>query len=79
VVSAAAGFRGAVSLAAASAFPQMVRSGQPFPGRDLIIFVTTRVIVVTLAGQAPLLPAVVRWARLPRDTRGCSRSAIWPR
>jgi Na+/H+ antiporter len=67
VVSAVSGFRGAVSLAAALAVPETVASGAPFPGRDLIVFVTTGVILVTLA-QALLLPAVVRWARLPRDT-----------
>jgi CPA1 family monovalent cation:H+ antiporter len=35
--------------------------------RDLIIFVTSGVIVVTLVLQAPLMPVVVRWARLPHD------------
>jgi NhaP-type Na+/H+ or K+/H+ antiporter len=68
VVSATAGFRGAVSLAAAPAVPGTLASGQPFPGRDTIVFVTAGVIVVTLALQAPLLPLVVRWARLPEDT-----------
>lgn len=67
VVSGFSGFRGAVSLAAALAVPHTVLSGQPFPGRDVIIFVTTGVIVVTL-GQALILPRVVRWARLPADT-----------
>jgi hypothetical protein len=67
VVSGVAGFRGAVSLAAALAVPQSVASGAPFPGRNLIVFVTSGVIVVTLA-QALLLPGAVRWARLPRDT-----------
>jgi hypothetical protein len=68
VVSGVAGFRGAVSLAAALAVPQTVASGGPFPGRHMIIFVTAGVIVVTLVVQALLLPTVVRWARLPRDT-----------
>jgi CPA1 family monovalent cation:H+ antiporter len=67
VVSGVAGFRGAVSLAAALAIPEGVASGARFPGRDLIVFVTAGVIVVTLA-QALLLPRIVRWARLPRDT-----------
>jgi CPA1 family monovalent cation:H+ antiporter len=61
VVSAMSGFRGAVSMAAALAVPQN------FPGRDVIIFVTAGVIVVTLVLQASLLPVVVRWARLPPD------------
>lgn len=68
VVSGVAGFRGAVSLAVALAVPEAVASGQPFPDRDLIVFVTAGVIIVTLVLQAPLLPAVVRWARLPPDT-----------
>jgi Na+/H+ antiporter len=68
VVSGVAGFRGAVSLAAALAVPQTVASGGPFPGRHMIIFVTAGVIVVTLVVQGLLLPGVVRWARLPGDT-----------
>jgi Na+/H+ antiporter len=68
VVSGVAGFRGAVSLAAALAVPEVLASGQPFPGRDMIVFVTAGVIVVTLVVQGALLPGVVRWARLPRDT-----------
>jgi NhaP-type Na+/H+ or K+/H+ antiporter len=67
VVNGVAGFRGAVSLAAALAVPATVASGEPFPGRDLIVFVTAGVIAVTLL-QGLVLPAVVRWARLPRDT-----------
>jgi CPA1 family monovalent cation:H+ antiporter len=67
VVSCVAGFRGAVSLAAALAVPEGVAPGARFPGRDLIVFVTAGVIVVTLA-QALLLPRIVRWARLPQDT-----------
>jgi Na+/H+ antiporter len=67
VVSGISGFRGAVSLAAALAIPQTVAGGSPFPDRDLIIFVTSGVIVVTLVVQSLLLPTVVRWARLPPD------------
>lgn len=67
VVSGVAGFRGAISLAAALAVPETVASGAPFPGRDMIVFVTSGVIVVTLVLQGLLLPAVVRWARLPDD------------
>jgi NhaP-type Na+/H+ or K+/H+ antiporter len=38
------------------------------PGRDEIIFVTAGIILLTLLVQGPVLPAVVRWARLPDDT-----------
>ncbi|WP_342024869.1 Na+/H+ antiporter [Arthrobacter citreus] len=67
VVSGMAGFRGAVSLAAALATPQYTASGEPFPYRDLIIFVATGVIILTLVIQAPLLPVIARWARMPLD------------
>ncbi|SHH32649.1 sodium/proton antiporter, CPA1 family [Jatrophihabitans endophyticus] len=65
-VNAVAGFRGAVSLAAALAVPQHLDDGTPFPGRDLIVVVTSGVIVLTLL-QALLLPGVVGFARLPED------------
>jgi NhaP-type Na+/H+ or K+/H+ antiporter len=38
------GMRGAVSLAAALAVPLSTQAGDPFPGRDLILFLTFSVI-----------------------------------
>lgn len=67
VVMATAGFRGAVSLAAALSVPAVIEAGEPFPERDLIVFVTSVVIAVTLLVQAPLLPRVVRWAAIGDD------------
>src|SRR2546430_918245 len=58
------GIRGVVSLAAALAIPLTTLAGTPFPYRDLILFVTFGVIVVTLVGQGLLLPAVVHWLGL---------------
>ncbi len=54
------GVRGIVSLAAALAIPLQTASGQPFPDRDLILFLTFFVILVTLVGQGLTLPAVIR-------------------
>ncbi|MET7696488.1 Na+/H+ antiporter [Streptomyces sp. NPDC005485] len=68
VVSALAGFRGAVSLALALSVPYTVDSGAPFPDRDTIVFVAAGVVVVTLVVQGLVLPGVARWARLPQDT-----------
>jgi Na+/H+ antiporter len=65
-VTATTGFRGAVSLAAALAVPHQLRDGTPFPDRDLIVVITSGVIVLTLL-QALVLPAFVRFARLPPD------------
>ncbi|HEY1842818.1 MAG TPA: Na+/H+ antiporter [Mycobacterium sp.] len=67
MVSGWAGFRGAVSLAAALAVPLTTRSGAPFPDRNLIIFVVSFVILTTVLVQGSTLPAVVRWARIPED------------
>ncbi|WP_338693533.1 Na+/H+ antiporter [Streptomyces sp. Q6] len=67
VVSGLAGFRGAISLAVALSVPQTLDSGDPFPDRDVIIFVTAGVILVTLVVQGLLLPVAVRWAGFPPD------------
>jgi CPA1 family monovalent cation:H+ antiporter len=55
------GVRGVVSLAAALAIPFALNNGQPFPHRELILFVTFGVIIITLVGQGLMLPLVVRW------------------
>src|SRR5271155_3754798 len=60
------GVRGVVSLAAALAIPLTTASGDPFPERNLILFVTFGVIVVTLIGQGLSLPALVRWLGLSK-------------
>lgn len=67
VVSTVSGFRGAVSLAIALSVPITTAAGEPVEGRESIVFVTAGVIVLTLLVQGPLLPAVIRWAKLPAD------------
>jgi monovalent cation/hydrogen antiporter len=64
------GVRGIVSLAAALAIPLATTSGQPFPFRDLILFLTFAVILVTLVGQGLMLPWVIRALGLARVGRG---------
>jgi CPA1 family monovalent cation:H+ antiporter len=61
------GMRGAVSLAAALALPLETDAGAPFPGRDLILFLTFAVILATLVGQGLTLPLVIRALRLEDD------------
>ena len=67
MVTAWAGFRGAVSLAAALAIPLHTHSGQPFPDRSMIVFVVVIAILLTVIVQGTSLPAVVRWAKMPDD------------
>ncbi|RIV37656.1 Na+/H+ antiporter [Micromonospora radicis] len=61
-----AGFRGAVSLAAALAVPLTAR-GEPVPDRDLIIFCVAAVILLTMLVQGTTLPLVMKWAHLTGD------------
>jgi len=53
------GMRGVVSLAAALALPISIPGGKPFPGRDLILFLTFVVILVTLVVQGLSLPFLI--------------------
>jgi NhaP-type Na+/H+ or K+/H+ antiporter len=57
-----AGTRGVVSLAAIFTVPLVTETGAPFPGRDLLLFCTLVVVLVTLIGQgltfAPLARAL---------------------
>ncbi len=59
-VIAFTGVRGAVSLAAALALPFALPGGEGFPYRDLILFVSFGVILITLVGLGLGLPIVVR-------------------
>ena len=67
IVSSISGFRGAVSLAIALSVPSALNDGTPLRGRDDIVFISAGVIVLTMLVQGPLLPTVVRWARLPEE------------
>jgi CPA1 family monovalent cation:H+ antiporter len=68
-VVAFTGVRGAVSLAAALALPFALPDGEGFPYRDLILFVSFGVILITLVGLGLGLPPVVRWLGVARDGR----------
>ena len=61
-----AGMRGVVSLAAALSIPLMIGE-QPFPYRNLILFITFIVILVTLVIQGLTLPWVIRKVNLEDD------------
>jgi CPA1 family monovalent cation:H+ antiporter len=54
------GMRGVVALAAAIALPETLPDGSPFPQRNLIIFLTFCIILVTLVLQGLTLPPLIR-------------------
>ncbi|MEP7322563.1 MAG: Na+/H+ antiporter, partial [Saprospiraceae bacterium] len=59
-----AGMRGVVSLAAALSIPLTISEGHAFPYRNLILFITFIVILVTLVFQGLTLPWVIRKVNL---------------
>ncbi len=67
VVLGWAGMRGVVSLAAALAIPLTTASGQPFPGRELIAFLTFSVIFATLVIQGMTMAPLARWLKVKAD------------
>jgi monovalent cation/hydrogen antiporter len=54
------GMRGVVSLAAALALPVLLADGSLFPHRNLIVFLSFRVICMTLIVQGLTLPPLIR-------------------
>ncbi|HZK65341.1 MAG TPA: Na+/H+ antiporter [Puia sp.] len=58
------GMRGVVSLAAALSIPVYLGNGTAFPQRNLIIFISFVVILVTLVVQGLTLPLLARWLKL---------------
>lgn len=56
-----AGIRGAVTLAGALSVPMLLGNGQPFPARDMLIFLATGTILFTLVIGAVGLPIVLRY------------------
>jgi len=60
VISSFVGMRGVVSLASALSVPLLLPGGRAFPSRDIILFITFIVIIITLVGQGLLLPWLIR-------------------
>ena len=61
------GMRGVVALAAAISLPNTLANGQPFVEKNLIVFLTFTVILVTLVGQGLTLPPLIRALGLAGD------------
>ena len=58
------GMRGVIALAAAISVPEVLANGQPVGARNLIVFLTFCVILVTLVLQGLTLPTLIRWLGL---------------
>ncbi len=65
-----AGMRGVVSLAIAFSIPLTMHHGEPFPERNLILFLTFTTVIGTLVLQGLTLPPLIRFLKLPgRDAQ----------
>jgi Na+/H+ antiporter len=58
------GMRGVVSLAAALAIPAVLDTGEAFPFRNLVLFITFVVILLTLVVQGLTLPYFIRRSKV---------------
>lgn len=64
------GMRGLVSIAAALAVPLTLPGGEAFPNRNLILFITFIVILMTLVFQGLSLPLVTKWLKIKGQNDG---------
>ena len=61
------GMRGAVTLAAALALPRVTDAGDPFPARDVIVFLAFCAVVATVVVQGLSLPPLLKVLRVEPD------------
>ncbi|GLY05065.1 MULTISPECIES: Na+/H+ antiporter [Actinoplanes] len=73
VVLSWAGTRGVISLAAIFTLPVVTEAGAPFPARDLLLFCTFVVVLVTLVGQGLTFAPIVQRLGLPADDNDQAR------
>ncbi|WOX12485.1 Na+/H+ antiporter [Streptomyces sp. N50] len=65
MTTAWAGMRGVVSLAIAFSIPLTMHGGDPFPQRNLILFLTFTTVIGTLVVQGLSLPPIIRLLKFP--------------
>ncbi|TPG66602.1 Na+/H+ antiporter [Hymenobacter nivis] len=73
LVTSWAGMRGVVSLATALALPLVLADGRAFPQRNVLLFLTFAVILVTLLVQGLTLPWLVRRLGVHGETAAADR------
>lgn len=71
------GMRGVVSLAAALSIPVHLADGTPFPQRNLILFITFIVILLTLLVQGLTLPYLIRKVRFSNFDESTSEDELY--
>jgi len=62
-----AGARGAITLAGVLTLPILLDDGTPFPARDLVIFLASAVILISLLVASIALPPLLRGVHFPSE------------
>jgi CPA1 family monovalent cation:H+ antiporter len=69
IAGSVAGVRGAITLAAVLSLPLTLPNGQPFPARDLAVFLAAWVILISLVAAAIVLPLLLHRLPQPAETK----------
>ncbi|AZN40786.1 Na+/H+ antiporter [Paenibacillus albus] len=69
------GVRGAVTLAGAFSIPYVLRSGEAFPERDMMIFIAAIVILISLVVSSALLPLLAKRKEAPAEQNWLEQQA----
>jgi len=76
LVVAWSGMRGVVSLVIALALPLQTLQGEPLPYRELVVFLSYAVILVTLVLQGLTLGPLIRLLRVGADSDECAEERV---
>jgi CPA1 family monovalent cation:H+ antiporter len=70
-----AAVRGSITLATALSLPLLTKSGEPFPERDLVVFLAAATIILTLGLNGLTLPWFIGRLRARDDDRGAEEES----
>ncbi|MDR2031079.1 MAG: Na+/H+ antiporter [Azoarcus sp.] len=72
LIMSLSGVRGAITLAGVLSLPLLLPDGQPFPARDVAIFLAAMVILISLIASSALLPRLLRGLKvaMPEESAG---------
>ncbi len=68
-----AGARGAITLAGILTLPLLLNDGNPFPARDLVIFLAAGAIIISLLVASLALPPLLKNAEMPAEPHDLRR------
>lgn len=78
VILSWSGMRGIVSLAIAIGIPRELENGTPFPERNVIIFISVAVVLLTLIGQGLTLPWIVKKLNVREEKESSPSKQLLP-